>query len=136
MQRALGLLMVDSALIVGWGKTFFASAGSPYESGRNLGTKSRRLDTWVSKFSQRPGQTSFLSQKTGVLVSPIKHPFLNPHHVLATTERSYAKKKVPFSQINCSLLADLGCFFGRKKQIFCPFSTFWQNENEKTSVFL
>ena len=34
---------------------------------------------------------------------------LNGHHVLATTGKSWANKKVPFSQMNISLFADLGC---------------------------
>ena len=41
-------------------------------------------------------------------------------------QRACAKKKVPFSQINISLLADFGCIFG-KKRIFGPFSAFRQN---------
>ena len=55
-----------------------------------------------------------------------KHPLLNGNHVLATTGQSCAKEKVPFSQINISLLADFGCYFG-KKRIFGPFSAFRQN---------
>ena len=46
--RALGLLLEDGALTVGGGRLFGASAGSPHENGRNSGTKSRRLDLWVS----------------------------------------------------------------------------------------
>ena len=47
-----------------------------------------------------------------------KHTLLNSNHVLATTGQSCAKEKVPFSQINISLLADFGCYFGRKKNGF------------------
>ena len=54
-----------------------------------------------------------------------KRTLLNPNHVLPTTGQSCAKEKVPFSQINISLLADFGCYFG-KKRIFGPFSAFWQ----------
>ena len=61
-----------------------------------------------------------------------KHPLLDSNHVLATTGQSCAKEKVAFSQINISLLADFGCYFG-KKQIFGPFSAFRQSV--KTAVY-
>ena len=52
-----------------------------------------------------------------------KGSLLNRNHVLATTGQSCAKKKVPFSQINISLLAVFGCFFG-KKMDFRPKNRF------------
>ena len=61
-----------------------------------------------------------------------KHPLLSSNHVLATTGQSCAKEKVPFSQINISLLADFGCYFG-KNRIFGPFSAFRQSV--KTAVY-
>ena len=61
-----------------------------------------------------------------------KHPLLNSNHVLARTGQSCAKEKVPFSQINISLLADFGCYFG-KKRIFGPFSAFRQSV--KTAIY-
>jgi hypothetical protein len=60
-----------------------------------------------------------------------KSSLFNRSHVLATTGQSCQKKKVPFSQMNISLLANFGIFFG-KKQIFGPFSAFRQNV--KTAV--
>ena len=42
-----------------------------------------------------------------------KNSLLDSNHVLATTGQSCAKEKVPFSQIDISLLADFGCFFGK-----------------------
>ena len=62
--------------------------------------------------------------KTGVLgnekshnisefLGPKKCTLLGQNHVLATTRQSCAKEKVPFSQINISLLADFGCYFGK-----------------------
>ena len=42
-----------------------------------------------------------------------KNSLLDPNHVLATTGQSCTKEKVPFSQINISLLADFGCYFGK-----------------------
>ena len=57
---------------------------------------------------------------------------LNDNHVLAATGQSCAKEKVPFSQMNISLLADFGCYFG-KKRIFSPFSTFRQSV--KTAIY-
>ena len=70
--------------------------------------------------------TPFLSSHT--LISPA---LLDRSHVPATTGQSCQKKKVPFSQMNISLLANFGLFFG-KKRIFGPFSAFRQNV--KTAV--
>ena len=61
-----------------------------------------------------------------------KRSLLDSNHVLATTGQSCAKEKVPFSQINISLLAVFGCYFG-KKRIFGPFSAFRQSV--KTAVY-
>ena len=61
-----------------------------------------------------------------------KNSLLNRNHVLARTGQSCAKEKVPFSQINISLLVDFGCYFG-KKRIFGPFSAFRQSV--KTAVY-
>ena len=47
-------------------------------------------------------------------------------------KRGFWGGKVPFSQINISLLADFGCYFG-KKRIFGPFSAFRQSV--KTAVY-
>jgi hypothetical protein len=60
-----------------------------------------------------------------------KPSLFNRSHVPATTGQSCQKKKVPFSQMNISLLANFGLFFG-KKRIFGPFSAFRQNV--KTAV--
>ena len=51
-------------------------------------------------------KSEFLGQKK-------KCSLLSSNHVLATTGQSCAKEKVPFSQINISLLADFECFFGK-----------------------
>ena len=53
-----------------------------------------------------------------------KHTLLNGNHVPATTGQSCTKEKVPFSQINISLLGDFGCFFGEKKNGFLPVVCF------------
>ena len=42
-----------------------------------------------------------------------KRALLAGRHVLATTGQSFAKKKVPFSQINISILANFVCFLGK-----------------------
>ena len=109
--------------------------GSPHENGRNSGTKSRKLDPKVPKRSQRRG----LRTKNGVqyektdfraeirIFRAKKNSLLDSNHVLATTGQSCQKKKVPFSQMNISLLANFG-----KKRIFGPFSAFRQNV--KTAV--
>ena len=55
-------------------------------------------------------KTDFLAQ---ILIFKKKDPLLNGHHVLAMTNQSCAKKIVPFSQINISILAEFGCFFGK-----------------------
>ena len=49
---------------------------------------------------------------------------LNSNHVLATTRQSCAKEKVPFSQINISLLADFWCFFLEKNGFSARFPLF------------
>ena len=67
-----------------------------------------------------------------ILGAKKKCSLLSSNHVLATTGQSCAKEKVPFSQINISLLADFGCYFG-KKRIFGPFSAFRQSV--KTAVY-
>ena len=43
-----------------------------------------------------------------------KHPLHNSNPVLVTTVKSCANEKVPFSQINISILANFGCFLGEK----------------------
>ena len=65
--------------------------------------------------------------KTGLLgrnknFRPKKHQLLCRNPVLATTRLNCAKKKVPFSQINISILANFGCFFGKKAD-FLPKKT-------------
>jgi hypothetical protein len=55
-----------------------------------------------------------------------KRALITPSHVLATTGQSCANEKVPFPQMNSSLVSFLGWFFGEKR-IFGPFSTFRQN---------
>ena len=50
------------------------------------------------------------------------------------TRQSCAKKKVPISQMNISLLAEFWCFLEEKKRNFGPFSAIRQNV--KTTVFL
>ena len=47
-----------------------------------------------------------------------EHTHLSPNHVLAMTKQSSTKKKVPFPQINVSLLADFECFFCVEKNGF------------------
>ena len=41
-------------------------------------------------------------------------PLLDSNHVLATTGKSYSKKKFAFSQIDISLLRNFGCFSHRR----------------------
>ena len=63
-----------------------------------------------------------------------KRSLLNQNHVLATTWQSCTKKKVPFSQINISLLAVFGCFFW-KKMDFRPKNCFSaKRKNSRFSV--
>ena len=66
----------------------------------------------LTKFIAKNG---FFGSKSEFSV-PIKHPLFSSNHVLATTEKSCANKKVPFSQINISVLANFGWFriFGQK----------------------
>ena len=66
---------------------------------------------------------------------PKKRALFNRNHVPATTGQSCQKKKVPFSQMNISLLANFGSFFG-KKRIFGPFSAFRQNVKTAVSPYI
>ena len=56
------------------------------------------------------------------------------HKKLATTGKSFANKKVPLSQIDVSLLANLGCFLEKKKQTFGQNNAF--QPNVKTAISL
>ena len=62
-----------------------------------------------------------------------KHPLLNGNHVLAPIGRSFAKEKVPFSQINISQRIS-GVFFREKKTDFDIFSPFAQNVKTAASL--
>ena len=92
--------------------------------------------TWANQVSvpknRFPYEKTDFRAKIRIFGAKKKHPLLSSNHVLATTGQSCAKEKVPFSQINISLLADFGCYFG-KKRIFGPFSAFRQNV--KTAVY-
>ena len=111
--------------------------------GRNSETKNCTIDPKVPKRNQRRGLRVPLCQKTGShtkkinfgpktgFLGPKKRALFSANHVPATTGQSCQKKKVPFSQMNISLLANFGIFFG-KKRIFGPFSAFRQNV--KTAV--
>ena len=57
------------------------------------------------------------------ILGPKKHTFLSGHHVLAATGKGSAKKKVPFSKIDISLLRNF-VFFGINR-IFGQKDTFW-----------
>ena len=54
------------------------------------------------------------------LSGPKRRALLGSNHVLATTGKSCANKKVPSFQINISHSSDFGCCFGRKRRIFGP----------------
>ena len=77
------------------GRLFGAFADIFYKKSRNSETKSRKIDPKVQ----------------------------NGHHVLATTGKSCANKKVPFSQMNISLLANF-----TKKTNF-QFLHFFENKS-------
>ena len=133
-------LLADNALTVGWGKTFWR-VDRVFFFTKTTVTRKRKVKKSIPKcemdrlsggykrardkiwghmakngFSGR--EPSFLAQK--------KHPLLNSNHVQATTRKSCAIKKLPFSQINISLLANCGCFFFWKKQIFGQKTLFGQ----------
>ena len=74
--RALGLLLANGAPTVGWGETF----GRVGRQKWSFGPKSEFL-------------------------GPKKHTLLGSNHVLATTGKGCANKKVPFSQIDISLFS-------------------------------
>ena len=114
----LGLLLADSALTVGCGKTFWCVGRfSFYENDRNSETKSwkinpkvqygpslRALQTgrWHKLGSY--GKNEFSVQKPSVRAQK-KHSLHYSNHVLATTRQNCANKKV--------------LFFPNKYQSFC-----------------
>ena len=57
--RALGLLLADGVLTVGWGRLFGASDGPLHENGRNSETKSRTIDPKVPKIGVPHKKTDF-----------------------------------------------------------------------------
>ena len=91
----------------------------------NSKTKSQKIDPKVPNEPSLRGLQTGLWQNLGSygkkrIFRPRtekKHLFLNSNHVLATTGKSCAEK-VPLSQIDISLFANFGCFFGDKKNGF------------------
>ena len=81
------------------------------------------------KVFSRPGKRdnwsrqSFALLTLGLVLMPINKKSmisLNENHIIDTTGQSCGNKNVPFSQINISILADFGCFFGGEKTDFRP----------------
>ena len=120
--------------------------GSPHENGRNSETKNRTLDPKVPKRTQRRGLRAPFCQKTrshtkkrifgpkSGFLGPKKTPLLRPNHVLATTGQSCQKKKVPFSQMNISLLANFGFFFWKNTYFRPVFHFSAKRKNGRFSV--
>ena len=113
--RALGLLLADGALTVGWQKTFWRVGHFFFnENGRNSEVEKsfRRLE--MNCGLQTGCRQNLGSYSIKLSFGPQKkHPLLYSNHVLATTGKSCANKKVPFSQINISVSANCRCFFGK-----------------------
>ena len=122
--RALGLLLADSALTVGRGKTF-------WRVGQDFFTKTtvtRELKRWniVLNVGNEPslrglqtgrwpkfgsyGKNCFFWGKKTRFRAQKNINFLVLVLVLATTRKSCSKKKVPFSKINICLLRNVECF--------------------------
>ena len=119
-----------------WGgeRLFDASAKSFYENGQNSGTKVKKLPPrWemtdlsegykgaVDQNWGRLAKIGFLDQKPRFWAQK-KGPLSQIHHVLATTGKSFSKKKSAFSQIIKGGNIILGDFFG-VKPIFRPKTT-------------
>ena len=87
-----------------------------YEKSRNSETKSQKIDPKVRNGSSfRELQKAIDKIWGGMAKKRIfgpakKRALFNSYHVLATTGKSCENKKVPFSQINISLLANLFFF--------------------------
>ena len=79
-----------------------------------------------------PLQKTDFRAKIQIFGAENKHSLSTPNHVPATTGQSCENKKVPFSQINVSLLAVFGWLFS-KNRIFGRFFNF--RENAKTAVY-
>ena len=127
----LGLLLADGAPTLQWGggrlfdalaKFFFftktAITRNEKWKNRSEGWKwtvsPRATNGPLTKVGGRMAKIRFLGRKL-IFRAKKKHSPLNSNHVLATTGQSCEKKKVPFSQINISLLQILGVFFWEKR---------------------
>ena len=60
------------------------------------------------------------------IFGPKKYTLLNSNHVLATTGKSCANKKVPFFQINFSILANFG-FLGGARAVSRKTPSYFMN---------
>ena len=83
--------------------------GLPTRHWHNLGSFSKKRIIWA-KIRVFGPKSEFLGRNQSFWAQKKGH-FLLGHHVLATTWQSCANKKVTFSQIDISLLAEFGCFF-------------------------
>ena len=127
--RALGLSLADSAPTQQWcgGRLFGTAAGFLfYKNGCFLETKSRTIKVQnrpscrglQTGHRRNPGSYSRQYFGAHIVIFGPKKSLLDSNHVLATTGKCCAKKKVPFSKINTSLYADFGCFLEKKKNGF------------------
>ena len=118
LLRALRQLLADSSLRVGRGKTFWRVGHVLfYENGHNSGTKGQKIyQMWkmnrLSEVYKRAVDQNWGCMAKIRISGPKKHILLSGHHVLAATGKSSAKKKVPFSKIDISLLRNVVVFLG------------------------
>ena len=95
-----------------------------YGNIRDSETKSKKIDPKVRNEPSLQGLQTGRWQNLGWYGK--KRPFLGSHHVLAMTGKKCANKKVPFSQMNISLLANFGCFFVGKSGFLAKKTLFGQ----------
>ena len=85
------------------------------------------MDIWIMTYKCRAPNDHF--------VVYLKRALSTPDHVPAISVKSFENKKVPFSQINISLLP-FSTFFLGKKWIFGPFCNLGPNAKTSVSLFL
>ena len=127
--KAPGLLLVEEAPTVRWGKTFWRVRQFffCYENGHSSETKSRKIHLKMRNPPSRQGlQTSHWRNPGSNSKKQIfgqKSESFGPNKTFTSRSKpcsshdqaKFCKEKVPFSQISISLLADLGCFLEKKK---------------------
>ena len=116
--RALGLLLGDSALTVGRGKTFWAVGKVFLRKRPYLGNKRSTNRYQDGKWTVSPKATNWPLTKIGVLRQKSGFRAQKKAHFLLDTmfwpwpEKVVQRRKYPFFKIHINLLRNFGCLLG------------------------